>query len=160
MRFLLRLLLIAGLIVGAMWLLQQRDLKRAAQGARSEVRSAVQEAKKAVEDLDAGKVAAELKQTGRVVRRKAAKAAHQVAEATEDARTTATIKTKLALDPDLSALDISVDTTDGRVTLAGRVDSPDLVAKAMRLALEQDNVYEVVSTLQVREPGKKVSLLR
>jgi hypothetical protein len=30
----------------------------------------------------------------------------------------------------------------------------------MRLALEQDHVYEVVSTLQVREPGKKVSLFR
>jgi len=145
-----------------MWLLRQRDVHQATREAKGEVQSAVREAKKAVKDLDVGKVAAELKQTGQVVRRKAVRAADKVAEATEDARTTAAIKTKLALDPELSALDISVDTTDGRVTLAGRVSSPEHVARAMRLALEQDNVYEVVSTLQVRErePGKKVSLNR
>ena len=76
----------------------------------------------------------------------------QVAEATEDARTSAAIKAQLALDPNLSALDISVDTTDGVVTLAGKVDSPDAVARAMELALEHDNVREVISTLQVVRP--------
>jgi osmotically-inducible protein OsmY len=160
MRTLLRLLLVVLVILGALWLLQQRNVRQATHEARGEVGSAVEGARKAVEDLDAGSIAEELKRTGQVVRRKAAKAADKMAEATGDVRTTAAIKTKLALDPELSALDISVDTTDGRVTLAGRVESPELVARAMRLALEQDHVYEVVSTLQVREPGKKVSLFR
>jgi osmotically-inducible protein OsmY len=87
-----------------------------------------------------------------VVRRKSEQVARQVAEATEDARTSAAIKAQLALDPNLSALDISVDTTDGVVTLAGKVDSPDAVARAMELALEHDNVREVISTLQVVRP--------
>jgi osmotically-inducible protein OsmY len=59
---------------------------------------------------------------------------------------------KLALDPGLSPFDVSVDTAGGRVTLAGRVDSPAEVARAMKIALEQDDVYEVVSTLQVKTP--------
>ena len=65
---------------------------------------------------------------------------------------TAAIESKFALDPDLSAGDITVETSNGRVTLAGRVSSPEDVAKAMRLALEQDSVLEVVSTLQIRFP--------
>jgi hyperosmotically inducible protein len=109
--------------------------------------------------VDVKEIGEELKRTGQVVRRKAAVAARKVAEATEDARTTASIKTRIALDPELSALEISVDTTDGRVTLAGKVDDPEDVARAMRIALEEDNVYEVVSTLQVREgkAGVKVA---
>jgi len=111
---------------------------------------------KAVSDIDLKAIADELKQTGRVIRRKAGQAARKIEDATEDGRTTAAIKARLALDPTLSALDISVDTTDGRVTLAGKVSSPEDVARAMQIALEQENVTEVVSTLQVsahREGG-------
>ena len=89
----------------------------------------------------------------RVVRRKVVDASKTIAEVTEDARTTAAIKAKLAADPGLSALDISVDTTDGRVTLAGRADSPEAVARALGIALEQDGVQEVISTIQVRGQG-------
>ena len=92
----------------------------------------------------------ELRRTGRVVRRKTEQAARKVAEATEDARTTAAIEAQLAVDPRLSALEIDVDTTDGRVTLAGRADSPEDVARAIDLAFAHENVREVVSTLQVR----------
>ena len=103
----------------------------------------------------------ELKRTGRIVRRKAGQAVHEVADATEDARTTAAIKARLALDANLSVLDISVDTTDGRVTLAGHVDSTDDIARAIRIVLERDDVREVVSTIQVRQPeAKRVSLVR
>jgi osmotically-inducible protein OsmY len=112
----------------------------------------VKQAGKAAPDLDVAAIAEELKQTGRVVRRRAGQTAETVAEATRDARTTAAIKAKLALDPSLSALDVSVDTTDGRVTLAGRAASPEDIARAIEIAFQDDGVYEVVSTLQVRSP--------
>ncbi|MGQ9695827.1 MAG: BON domain-containing protein [Thermodesulfobacteriota bacterium] len=56
----------------------------------------------------------------------------------------------LAADPDLSALSISVSTAAGRVTLSGTVGSPELIGKAVALALETEGVREVVSTLKVK----------
>ena len=53
-------------------------------------------------------------------------------------------------DSQLSALDISVNTTSGIVTLSGSVENPELIGKAMLLAMETDDVKEVVSTLQVK----------
>ena len=67
-----------------------------------------------------------------------------------DARITATIKARLLKEPQLSAWDISVSTTDGRVTLAGSVSSHDLIGRAILLAYETDGVREVVSTLQTK----------
>lgn len=163
MRLLLNLLLVVALIVGVVWLVQHRDLGRAEREAKTGINSAVRDTKEALKDvkLDPHEIADELKQTGRVVRRKVVQVAHKVAEATEDARTTAAIKARYALDPDLSVLDISVDTTDGRVTLAGHVDSSELIARAIGIALARDDVHEVVSTLQVRVPErKKVTLIR
>ena len=165
MRTLLRLIVVAALVLGAIWLIQNRKLAPSRQEVRSGVDSMVRETKEAVNDLDlkldVHELGDELKRTGRIVRRKAGQAAHEVADATEGASTTAAIKAKLALDPNLSALDISVNTTYGRVTLAGRVDSPDDIARAIRIALERDDVREVVSTIQVRPPdAKKVSLVR
>src|SRR5437660_8334034 len=63
----------------------------------------------------------ELAKTGRVVRQKARAAGAAIADATADARITAAIKAKLVADPDLSALQIAVSTTDGVVTLSGSV---------------------------------------
>ena len=77
------------------------------------------------------------------------KAGEKVADATTDARTTAAIKLKLAAEPELSALQISVDTTAGLVTLAGRVKSPESAEKAVTVAQSVDGVREVKSTLQV-----------
>ena len=165
MRILLRLIVVAVLVLGGIWLIQNRKLAPSGQQLRSGIDSVVRETKQAVDDLDSKldvhELGDELKRTGRIVRRKAGQAAHEVADATEGASTTAAIKAKLALDPNLSALDISVNTTYGRVTLAGRVDSPDDIARAIRIALERDDVREVVSTIQVRPPdAKKVSLVR
>ncbi len=70
-------------------------------------------------------------------------------DATLDTRATAAIKTKLAADADLSALSISVTTTEGRVTLSGTVASPELIGKAIALALETEGVREVVSTMKI-----------
>jgi len=163
MRTLLNLLLVVALIVGVVWLVQHHNLGKAEREAKTGIDSAVRDTKEAIKDLklDPHEIGDELKRTGRVVRRKTVQVVHKVAEATEDVRTTAAIKARYALDPDLSVLDISVDTTDGRVTLAGHVDSPELIARAIGIALARDDVHEVVSTLQVRTPeSKKVTLIR
>ena len=89
--------------------------------------------------------------SGEVVRRAAREAGDAAVDAATDTRITAEVKRKLLADPNLSSLDISVNTTDGRVTLSGKVASADLVGRAMLLAMETDGVREVVSTLQV--PG-------
>ena len=150
---LLRLVLLLFLVVGLVWVAQNVDFTRLRASA-NELRGAASKVEGKVPDLDTAKISEELKQTGRVVRRRAQKTAERVAEATKDARTTAAIKAKLAFDPSLSALDVSVDTTDGRVTLAGRANSPADIARAIEIAFEQDDVHEVISTLQVQESRK------
>src|SRR5262245_34309530 len=155
MRSLLRLIVVIGLALLLFWYFKHGNtglLARAGQEAKQQIGQAAREARRSWDKLDKDAVAEELKQTGRVVRRKTVQVARHVAEATEDARTSAAIKARLAVDPQVSALDISVDTTEGVVTLAGKVDSPAAVARAMEIALEQDNVQEVISTLQVVRP--------
>ena len=94
----------------------------------------------------------ELSRTGKVLRRQAGDFSAAMASASSDAAITAKIKTKYAIDRDLSAFGISVNTTDGRVTLAGHVTSHQQIGKAMLIALETDGVREVNSTLQVKPP--------
>jgi hyperosmotically inducible periplasmic protein len=96
----------------------------------------------------------ELARTGQVVRRAATEAGQAIADATADARTTAAIKAKLLASRDLSALNISVNTTSGVVTLSGAVASAEDISKAILLAMETDGVREVVSTLQVKPKAK------
>jgi gas vesicle protein len=96
----------------------------------------------------------ELAKTGRVIRENAHKAGNAISDATADARITGAIKTELIRDPDLSAWNISVSTTDGVVTLSGSVSNPDQVGKAMALAMQTDGVKQVVSTLQVKPENK------
>ena len=92
----------------------------------------------------------ELAKGNKVVRRQVSEIGSSIADATADARITAAIKAKLVKDPDLSALGISVNTTEGRVTLSGTVFSTQNIGKAMALALDTEGVREVVSTLQVK----------
>jgi hyperosmotically inducible periplasmic protein len=96
----------------------------------------------------------ELARTGQVVRRAATEAGHAIADATADARTTTAIKAKLVASRDLSALNISVNTTAGVVTLSGAVASSEDISKAILLAMDTDGVREVVSTLQVKPKAK------
>ncbi|MCA1793685.1 MAG: BON domain-containing protein [Desulfotignum sp.] len=91
----------------------------------------------------------ELEEQGEVVRHKARDVGEWVSDQARDTQATAAIKAKLADDPDLSVFSISVSTTDGMVTLSGTVPSPEMLGKAMALALETENVREVVSTLEV-----------
>ena len=149
MRFLLRLVVLVAVAFVVVWFVQDW---RARQGRASTapIRGAADRLGELDLNLDLDTIREELSRTGRIVRRKTAKAAGEVAEATQDVRTSAAIKARLALDPQLSALDIGVDTADGRVTLSGWVDSPEHLAKLVRLALEHEGVEEVISTVRVR----------
>ncbi|MGN6555300.1 MAG: BON domain-containing protein [Verrucomicrobiota bacterium] len=102
--------------------------------------------------LNSDEIKDELNRTGQVIRQNAEQAGQKIADATADARITAAIKAKLVGDPDLSAWDISVNTTDGIVTLSGSVSNADQIGKAVLLALEADGVKRVISTLQVKQP--------
>lgn len=158
--------LLLGIILGVAgyWFIQQPPAKQAAQFAQQKageagkaLTGAADEAKQAITaklealQLRAQDIRDELQQTGKVVRRKARDVGATVADTAADARITAEIKRKLTIDTELSVFAVSVDTTDGRVTLSGTVSSPELVGKAILVALETDGVREVVSTLQVKK---------
>jgi hyperosmotically inducible periplasmic protein len=96
----------------------------------------------------------ELARTGGVVRREASAVGHAIANATADARITTAIKTKLIASRDLSALNISVNTTAGVVTLSGYVSTPEHIGKAILVAMDTEGVREVISTLQVKPKDK------
>jgi hypothetical protein len=91
-----------------------------------------------------------LARNGKVVWEKAQAAGKVVADDAVDTRITTTIKAKLVGDSALSVLNISVSTTDGRVTLSGTASSAEDIRKAMALAADTDGVREVASTLQVK----------
>jgi hyperosmotically inducible protein len=57
---------------------------------------------------------------------------------------------KMADDPDVAAMDINVDTTDGIVTLNGAVQSSAVAQKAVGIANSVDGVTSVKSNLTVR----------
>ena len=166
MRFLFRLFLLFVLVVAVVWVFRAPILDRLGLVAGAWARPAGSEARGApgtVErttrerlsdlDLTVDGIARELKTTGRVVRRKVAEASRQLEESTRDARTTARLKARFALDPELKTREIDINTDAGRVTLKGRVDSHEEVARAIRMAVEEDDVLEVTSTLQVSASG-------
>jgi hyperosmotically inducible protein len=75
--------------------------------------------------------------------------AGRVGEAASDATITAAVKTKFLADTDVAGLAIDVDTSNGVVTLSGKVKTPAEKAEAIRLARETDGVKEVVDKLTV-----------
>ena len=152
------LVLLVGLALGAagVWLFvtyrdapAARQLRERVSSTAAEVRGAVSNKLDGVR-LRPADIQEELAHTGQVVRRTASDMGRAVADATADARTTAAIKARYVADPRLSALRISVNCTDGRVTLSGTVSSVEDVSHAMLLAMESAGVREVVSTLQVK----------
>jgi hypothetical protein len=116
-------------------------------GAREGTTDARQTVKEA---FDPATIKDELAKTGKVIREKARQAGEVISDATANARATASIKTRLVEDKGLSAFKIDVDTTDGVVTLSGTVGSYEEIDRAIKLALETEGVYKVVSTLQVK----------
>ena len=155
MKTILLLLIIAGVGLGIYWYYNNPEARQHLDTARSQLTNSVEQTRATVSDtfsnIDTAQIKEELARTGRVVRKKSEEAGEKVADATADARVTAAIKAKLTQDPDLSALSISVNTTQGKVTLSGTVASHELIKKAVNLALQTDGVSEVVSTLQVKK---------
>jgi hyperosmotically inducible protein len=157
------LALIVGMILGAvgLWYLGSSDGQARMQSARTQIENAAVSARDVVEgklrvlDLRTNDIKEDLARTGQVVRRQAREVGHAIADATADARTTTTIKTKFLANKDLSSLGISVNTTAGIVTLSGSVPSTEQIGKAMLVAMETDGVREVISTLQVKAPAAK-----
>lgn len=145
-----------GLAVGAfaVWYYQNEPDEPAMGSARGSVATTAGRLKATVQekvsDFATDDVKRELDRAGMVVREKVTRAGEAISDAAADARTTATIKGKLLKEPGLSSLSISVDTTDGLVTLAGTARTHEEVAKAVRIALDTDGVRKVVSTLQVK----------
>lgn len=67
-----------------------------------------------------------------------------------DVQITAQVKSKLAADVGLSTVtNISVNSTNGIVTLAGQVDSAEIKAKAEAAAKSVPKVVRVIDNLQV-----------
>jgi len=66
-----------------------------------------------------------------------------------DASLTAQVKSRLAGDPAINALYVDVDTSNGRVTLSGKVGLPDQKTAAEKIARETPGVTDVVNKLQV-----------
>lgn len=155
MKTLLILIIGVGIGLGVYWYYHNPDADKKLEAARERVSEGVDETRSRVSqtfsNIDTDEIKEELARTGRVVRKKTEETGEKLADATADARITASIKSKLALDPELSALSISVNTTQGKVTLAGSVSSHDLIKKAMNLALATEGANEVVSTLQVKK---------
>src|SRR3989442_5918225 len=126
MRTLLIILLIAAAAAGYWYFASERQKERVRQS-RDEIAAQAERLKESarekLKDIRTDDIKEELARTGKVVRQKARQVGAAVADATADARITAAIKAKLIADPDLSALKISVNTTDGVVTLAGTLSS-------------------------------------
>ena len=79
----------------------------------------------------------------------AAKATKETAEVATDVTITAKVKTALAVDSQLSALDINVDTVKGVVSLWGRAPSEEAVKRATTLTKGVEGVTEVKNQLTV-----------
>jgi hypothetical protein len=160
MRTFLVLVLGLGLGAAAVWFYSNYRNDPRMRSAGQKVENAAKTTRDAAQDklrtlhLRPEDIKDELARTGKIVRREANEAGHAIADATADARTTASIKGKLLASRDLSALNISVNTTAGVVTLSGFVSAPEHISKAILLAMETDGVREVVSSLQVKPKAK------
>lgn len=151
--FIIGFILGAAVLMGAVWYVHGPDNKAPLETRVSDEAKKAETATKDKMDelgLTPENIRDELSRSGKVIRQKSAVVGHAISDATADARITAAIKTKLVADPDLSAVAISVSTTDGCVTLSGTASSPENIRRAMTLAYNTDGVTQVVSTLLVK----------
>ena len=134
------------------WYLQQDTGKTQLEQARAQVASGVTNLKTRLGEFgenSAEAIKEELSRTGTVVREKAKAAGQSIADTAANAKVTASVKARLVAEPGLPAFRINVDTTDGLVTLSGKVDSHEQIAQAVRVTLATEGVNKVISTLQV-----------
>lgn len=92
----------------------------------------------------------EARERGAAAGEKIAQAGNRAADMLGDATLTTKIKSKMALDDTVKALDINVTTRDGHVTLSGYVTSSQERDRALALARETEGVTQVTDQLQVR----------
>ena len=90
------------------------------------------------------------RETGAEIGEKVAVGANRAEHALADGTLTAKIKSKMALDDSVKALDIHVDTNAGVVTLTGTVHSAAERTRAQQLARETEGVKSVDDRLVVR----------
>ena len=90
------------------------------------------------------------RETGAAIGEKVADGANRAENALEDGALTTKIKSKMALDDSVKALDIHVDTNAGVVTLTGSVRSQAERSRAVQLARETAGVKTVDDRLTVR----------
>lgn len=146
-----------GALVGAAahWYFVQPDTASDLETARSQVREGAGKMKESITEqidkLDTEKIKEGIANTGKAVSDKARQAGQVIADATSDARITATIKAKFAKSSDVSALNIKVSTTDGLVTLSGTAQSVTELAKALEIAQDTEGVRKVRSTIEIGE---------
>ena len=154
----LLLVLIVGIAIGgfAVWYCSERSHPNPNQSTGQQIETAAKSARDSIEgrlrslNLRGSDISNELARTGRIIRQQAREAGHLISDAAADARITAAIKAKLVRDPDLSAWNISVNATDGVVTLSGTASSAENIGKAVFLAMETEGVHQVISTIQVK----------
>ena len=142
-------ILVVGAVLGVViWLRPAHDLPSAS--ARRQIQHEVlatdrQPATRAeLADLES-----ELRETGRVVRHRSPRVARDTVQASRDARITAAIEKQLARDPRLAPRAIDVATADGRVTLAGSVETALDLMRVIEVAFAERDVSQVISTLQI-----------
>jgi osmotically-inducible protein OsmY len=70
-------------------------------------------------------------------------------EALSDAGLTAKVKGRLLAAPDVHAMNVNVDSRDGRVTLSGRVSSASEKADILKIAARTEGVKDVVDEIQI-----------
>ena len=90
------------------------------------------------------------REVGAQVGEKTAEVASQAKAALDDGALTAKIKSKMALDDSVKALNIDVDTTKGVVTISGTVRTQSEHQRALQLAKETNGVREVVDRLVIK----------
>src|SRR5438552_418378 len=157
------LALIVGLMIGAvaMWFYGSTRGRSTVHGTGQQIETGAKSARDSIQerlkawDLRPEDIKEDLSRTGEVIRDRARQASQAIADSTADARITGAIKAKLLANKDTSALNISVNTTVGVVTLSGPVNSTDEISKAMVIAMDTDGVRRVISTMQVRPRGAR-----
>jgi len=70
-------------------------------------------------------------------------------EALSDAGLTTKVKTRLLAAPDVHAMNVTVSSRDGRVTLSGRVETASEKADVLKIAARTEGVKDVVDEIQI-----------
>jgi hyperosmotically inducible protein len=101
-------------------------------------------------ERQADKAADATKQAGQDIKQGAENAGARAADAVSDATITAEVKAALAADPELSALRINVDTSNGIVTLRGPAPDEKSRSRATQLAASPKGVMRVDNQLTLK----------